>query len=137
MSQFKPHLILVEDDHELAHFYAEVAFENGWQVTRCSTGYELIDTLKVDPGPAMLLIDVHLPEMDGIEVIDHISHLASSLRIRFVTGGEAAYIIAARMIADARSLNTGRNLFKPVSAEDLSTLLHSEEMELQRLAACA
>lgn len=128
-----PHLFLAEDDQYLSHFFAEVAQEEGWRVTRCENGLELIDALQDVREPAMALIDIHMPEMDGIDVIEHLTNHADSLRIRFLTGGDTSFILAAYMMAAARSFNIGRNVFKPLQALDFRRILAAERQELRKL----
>ena len=131
----RPHVYIVEDDSDVAHFYREVAQSAGWRVTSCGNGTDLLRALARDDGSAMLLIDIHLPDMDGIDVIDFLKEKRARLRIRFMTGGDPSHVMAADMIAKARSMNVGRSLYKPVSTASLSSVLHDERAQLSGLTA--
>lgn len=111
-----------------------VAQKEGWDVTVSANGQELIENLLIGGGPAFVLIDIKMPEMDGIEAIELIVDIDRPLRIRFITGGRDSSIIAAKMIASARSLKVGRSIYKPISMDAFKTLLAEEADALKALA---
>jgi CheY-like chemotaxis protein len=132
------HQLYVADDNvEFSTYLSTVAKGEGWAVENCKNGRELLAALKKDTGPAFLLIDINMPEMDGIEVIEGLQFIERPLRVRFITGASDSSLIAARMIATARSLEVGRSLFKPVSLADFKSVLAAEGVLLDGLAADA
>lgn len=124
-------IYIADDNHELAALLGSVAFAEGWAVETCGNGVDLVAKLKNGNGPALALIDVNMPEQDGIETIDGLLETGRDLRIRFMTGGAVEAITAAQMIAKARSLRVGRSIYKPFSKQDMINLLKEEESELQ------
>lgn len=129
-------LYIADDNPDFANFCAEVARREGWTVTICADGAELVETLRNESGPALLLVDIQMPVMDGIQAIEELSSIPRDLRIRFVTGGPDSSALAARMIADARDMNVGRFLTKPLPMETLKQLLRCEMVELDNRADC-
>lgn len=127
------YLYIADDNTDFAKYVATVARSGGWTVVTCENGGTLLERLAAGDGPAFLLIDVNMPEMDGIEVIEGLAELDRPLRIRFITGGTDAAIMAAKMIAQARNLTVGRNIYKPIEKHDLTTLLHEEAEVLEAL----
>ena len=119
-------LYIADDNRAFAEYVAEVARGEGWSTYICSHGAELLDALTVEDGPALLLIDVNMPVMDGIEVIEGLLNIQRDLCIRFITGGPDTSALAARMIANARSIRTGRFLLKPLSIKALRQVLAEE-----------
>lgn len=119
-------LYIADDNAEFAEFLSTVAQRGGWAVNISANGKQLIESLQTGRGAAFVLIDINMPEMDGIEAIDSIVDIDRPLRIRFITGGRDSSIIAARMIASARSLSVGRSIYKPISMNAFNTLLDEE-----------
>jgi len=124
-------LYIADDNLDFAAYCAEVAEQVGWTVTLCADGRELVDAFKLEDTPALLLVDIQMPGMDGIQVIEELKTATRPFRMRFITGGPASSALAARMIADARDLDTGRYLTKPISMSDLRKVF-VEEAELIR-----
>lgn len=118
-----PQVYIADDNLEFVEFLALVARRAGWSTVTCENGRRLIEALRMDLGPALVLVDINMPELDGIEAIEEIVDLDRRLLVRFMTGGAEASIIAAKMIASARDLTVGRNIFKPVSKAQLETIL--------------
>ncbi|WP_421703117.1 response regulator [Aliiroseovarius sp.] len=127
-------LYIADDNVDFANYIATVAQREGWQVEICANGRVLLDKLAASEGPAFLLIDVNMPEMDGIEAIEGLAALARPLRLRFITGGSDTSIRAAKVIAEANHLAVGSNIYKPLPLEALKDVLRSEAKELEALA---
>ncbi len=59
-------VLIVDDNVTLANLY-QIVFERvGWTVRRVASGQEALDSLGRDV-PDIILLDVMMPEMDGIE----------------------------------------------------------------------
>ncbi|WP_417699962.1 hypothetical protein [Pseudophaeobacter sp.] len=71
-----------------------------------------------------------MPEKDGIEVIEGLTDISRPLRFRFMTGGADAPMLAAKLMARARNLSVGRNLYKPIPMDTLKRVLVEEWEEL-------
>lgn len=123
---------IADDSRGFAEFCATVAERDGWRVTICRDGEELARQLNVEDGPALVFVDIQMPILDGIEVIEKMKSMRRKLRLRFVTGGPASSALAARMIADARGLDTGRFLTKPLGLSTLRDVLVEEAQCLCR-----
>jgi CheY-like chemotaxis protein len=128
-----PKLFVADDNLDFATFISTTAKRDGWEVATCANGGILIDKLLESHGPALLLIDINMPEMDGIEVIEELTELDRSFRLRFMTGGTIPSIIAAGMIAKARNLSVGQSIFKPLDLKTLKDILHIEREALTKM----
>ena len=126
-------LFIADDNIDFAQFIATVAQREGWQVEICANGRVLLEKLGASTGPAFLLIDVNMPEMDGIEAIEGLVALGRPLRLRFITGGSDTSIRAAKVIAEANRLAVGANIYKPLPLEALKDLLRSEAKQLDEI----
>lgn len=127
-------LYIADDNVEFANYCAKVARLEGWQVQIFQNGSELLAVLRNTTEPALILCDMKMPEMDGIDVIKELSDPGKMLRIRFVTGGPMVEALSAQMIGKARDLDIGRFLLKPISLADLKAVLLTEAQSLRQMA---
>lgn len=125
-------LIIADDNAQFLEFVRTVAEGAGWVVTLCADGNELLDSLRKMSEPALVLVDINMPNLDGVEVAWKLSDLNGSApaRLRFITGGDPSNAIAARMIAKAREQDPGMTLFKPIAISKLREILAYEAEKL-------
>ncbi|WP_294224878.1 response regulator [uncultured Shimia sp.] len=119
-------LYIADDNVEFAEYLAHVATRDGWETEICSNGLKLLERLRESDEPALLLVDINMPQMDGIEVISGIAALTRPMRLRFMTGGGAPSMEAAKLIAQARDIDVGDNMHKPLSRDLLRDVLQTE-----------
>lgn len=62
------HILLVEDDAAIAKLVRFKLENNGFKVTTVSNGRDALDWLK-ENRPDLALLDVMMPEMDGVETL--------------------------------------------------------------------
>lgn len=128
-------LYIADDNVEFAEYLAHVATRDGWEAEICSNGLKLLEKLKKGDEPALLLVDINMPHMDGIEVISGIAALNRPMRLRFMTGGGAPSMEAAKLIAQARDIDVGDNIHKPLSRDFLRDVLQTEARALAQMQA--
>mgnify|MGYP000092770796 FL=1 len=126
-------IYIADDNIDFAEYLSAVAQREGWKSEICINGLDLLERLPKSTGPALLLVDINMPEMDGIEAIEGLVDQDRPLRLRFMTGGGEPSMIAAKMIAEARNLMVGRNIYKPISKDSLTMLLRDEAAVLAAL----
>jgi len=69
-------LLLIEDDHRLAQMVGEYLQQSGYAVQHAPTASEGLAHLEsAEPAPAMVLLDLMLPDADGLEVCRRIRQL--------------------------------------------------------------
>ncbi|MCG7624993.1 response regulator transcription factor [Epibacterium sp. Ofav1-8] len=123
-------LYVADDNEEFSQFVSRVAKSDGWAVTTCANGAMLAAAVASEDGPALMIVDINMPEVDGIQVIEELKSINRRLRIRFITGGSHSSALAARMIAEARGLESGRFITKPVGIDKLKAILREEAVHL-------
>lgn len=65
------HILLVEDDREIARIIKDTLTKEGYFVTWATTGIEGLEDFTAG-NYALVLVDWMMPEMDGISLIEHI-----------------------------------------------------------------
>lgn len=117
---------IADDNEEFSLLLRRIAEGEGCLVTTCLNGEELFAEVSSESGPALLIVDINMPKLDGIEVIRKLAAVARRMRVRFITGGPDSSAIAARMIAAANGIDAGRFIMKPISVDDFKEVLRNE-----------
>lgn len=63
----KSHILIVEDERDVALSIQEVLEEAGYDARIAGDGREALDLLREGPRPALILLDLGMPGMDGLE----------------------------------------------------------------------
>ena len=118
------HILLAEDDESLRKFLAQALVRAGHDVTDFGDGDEAFECLKGFRFD-LLLTDIVMPGMDGIEVARLAAQRHPGLRIMFITG-----FAAVALSAGSRA---------PAGAKVLSKPVHLREIvaEVERMMAAA
>ena len=106
-------ILLAEDDDSLRSFLARALERAGYDVTSCPDGETALEALNDGPYD-LLLTDIVMPGVDGIEVAREAAARDKSLRIMFITGF-AAVALAAKDQAPAGA----KVLAKPVHLREI------------------
>jgi CheY-like chemotaxis protein len=77
--------ILVVDDHlEIQKLFKSFFEKKGHQVMCASTGKEALEQMK--RGPAAVLLDIMLPDVQGLQVLNRMREMAPSTPVIVLTG---------------------------------------------------
>ena len=76
----KDKILIVEDDDTIAAFLVAVLNANGFDTIRAGMGREAVSLIS-SHCPDLVLLDLSLPDMDGIEVIRNIRSWSNMLII--------------------------------------------------------
>ncbi len=106
-------ILLAEDDDSMRRFLARALERAGYDVVSYGNGAEAFEGLKVNP-VTLLLTDIVMPEMDGIELAKRASELQPGMKIMFITGFAA---VALEEYSEAP--RQARILSKPIHLKDL------------------
>lgn len=73
-------LLMIEDDARLAAMVSDYLGQSGYSVQVCGNGAEGLASLEAaHPPPQLLILDLMLPDMDGLEICRRIRALPSAL----------------------------------------------------------
>jgi CheY-like chemotaxis protein len=65
-------VVVVEDDDALREMIRELLEMVGFATVGCPDGYQGIKAVR-DLHPSVVTLDLHMPGMDGVEVLDHLA----------------------------------------------------------------
>ena len=93
-------------------YLARALERSGYEVVAVATGADALPHLESDRFD-LLLTDIVMPEMDGIELAQHAASVAPDTRIMFITGFAAVTLKAGKAVPQAKVLS------KPFHLRDL------------------
>ena len=106
-------ILLAEDDEDMRRFLTKALENAGYKVTSFANGRDAYDRLREEPFH-LLLTDIVMPEMDGIELARKASELDPDLKIMFITG-----FAAVALNPDMQAPRNAKILSKPFHLRDL------------------
>jgi len=115
-------ILLAEDDNDMRRFLVKALQNAGYDVASFDNGLSAYNRLREEPFE-LLLTDIVMPEMDGIELARRATELDPDIKVMFITGFAAV------------ALNPDNNA--PKEAKILSKPFHLKDLvnEVQRLLA--
>lgn len=119
-------ILVVEDEEMIRDYLVDVVESEGHKVVEASNGQEGLDKFKKHGNFDLIVSDVQMPEMSGIEMMKQIK-LLSDVRLVFVTGCKD------ELLMDTVDTNV-RIFTKPLNLDEFFTFLSSLEEKLQSKA---
>ncbi|KPP95014.1 MAG: cell cycle two-component system response regulator CpdR [Erythrobacter sp.] len=107
-----PRILLAEDEEAMRTYLTRALTNAGYEVRAVDRGTEAIPLLEQERFD-LLLSDIVMPEMDGIELAQRCAEIAPATRVMFITGFAAVSLRASREQPDAKVLS------KPFHLRDL------------------
>src|SRR5258708_7450404 len=106
-------ILLAEDDTDMRRFLVKALQNAGYEVTSYDNGLSAYQRLREEPFE-LLLTDIVMPEMDGIELARRASELDPDIKIMFITG-----FAAVALNSDSAAPKNAKVLSKPVHLREL------------------
>src|SRR6201992_2469947 len=78
-------ILLAEDDNDMRRFLAKALQNAGYDVASFDNGLSAYNRLREDPF-GLLLTDIVMPEMDGIELARRATEIDPDIKVMFITG---------------------------------------------------
>ena len=121
-AELSARILLAEDDGDMRRFLVKSLQNAGYSVASFDNGLSAYNRLREEPFE-LLLTDIVMPEMDGIELARRATELDPDIKVMFITGFAAV------------ALNPDNNA--PPQAKILSKPFHLKDLvnEVQRMLA--
>jgi two-component system, cell cycle response regulator CpdR len=108
-------ILLAEDDIDMRRFLVKALQNAGFNVISYDNGLSAYQRLREEPFE-LLLTDIVMPEMDGIELARRAAELDPDIKIMFITG-----FAAVALNSDSSAPKNAKVLSKPVHLRELVT----------------
>jgi two-component system cell cycle response regulator CpdR len=106
-------ILLAEDDNDMRRFLVKALQNAGYAVASFDNGLSAYNRLREEPFE-LLLTDIVMPEMDGIELARRATELDPEIKVMFITG-----FAAVALNPDNSAPKDARILSKPFHLRDL------------------
>ncbi|HXW70717.1 MAG TPA: response regulator [Methylocella sp.] len=111
-------ILLAEDDHDMRRFLGKALQSAGFNVASFDNGMSAYNRLREEPFE-LLLTDIVMPEMDGIELARRATELDPDIKVMFITG-----FAAVALNPDNSAPPQAKILSKPFHLKDLVNEVH-------------
>jgi CheY-like chemotaxis protein len=122
VSKFRPldlgMTILVVEDEEINWLYLNEILKNRVKVLRAVSGREAVELVKLNPGIDIILMDIRLPDINGLELTKIIKSMNGKIKViaqtAYALSGDRESVIAA---------GCSGYISKPVNRDELLNLI--------------
>src|SRR5690606_33813101 len=115
-------LLVVDDERGIVDYVSAVARQQGYAVAGANTGTEflrLVDAFR----PTLILLDLHLPDTDGVEMLRLLAARGCKANVVLMSGSDDRVRATAHELGMSRGLAMCGTLAKPIPENELATKL--------------
>lgn len=117
-AKLQPLILVVDDDESVRTYLLEFLASSGYRGVAAGSGAEALDLLKSGPAPDLIVLDVMMPKMDGIETLTRMRALVDTPVLMLSAVG------LAKIVVQAMKLGAVDYLTKPFEDDDLELALN-------------
>lgn len=116
------HLLVIDDEEDICELIKDVAEGIGFEVSATTSADEFL-TCVLNISPSVIVLDLHMPEVDGIELLRFLGEQKYSAKIVLISGADARVLATARRLGETHGLDMLGVMQKPITVDDLEELL--------------
>ncbi len=120
-----PKIVVVDDDEQVLSLLKRLLENNGIESVTCTSAVEALSVIESSPSVRLVLLDISMPEVSGIELLERVHKLTPSIHVIMITGLTDIEIAKQCMTLGAKDYIT-----KPFDLEYLQTSVMSEIIPL-------
>ena len=114
-------ILLVDDDEDLVNLYETFLKYDGYKVDAFTDPVDALSSFRKDVYD-LVLLDLKMPEMNGIELFHELQNIDPNLLYRFITAANKEYIDNIKI----NNIGIEENIiYKPLWLNELRTTIHS------------
>jgi EAL domain-containing protein (putative c-di-GMP-specific phosphodiesterase class I)/ActR/RegA family two-component response regulator len=123
----QPRILVLDDDAFMLKLLAQMLAAQGYtEVTTCSTGRDALAWVAHPDGPPnLILCDLNMPEMDGVEFVRKLVERSYAGSLILVSGEDERVLKTAEKLVQAHRITVLGRLHKPVAPQGLVALLRT------------
>ena len=107
-------IMIVDDSRTIRQQVCDALTRHGFEVVEANDGNEGLAQLKAHPDLAMIISDVNMPNMDGLEMLEKIRAASNPITVVMLTTEGASDLISRAKAAGAKAW-----LVKPFEPDQL------------------
>lgn len=109
-------VLIVEDDPGMNEYIGEVLTKQGFKVDSAFDGFAGLDAIRAS-APQVVILDIFMPEKDGLEMLVELRRIAASLPVLVISGKQ--HLLSGCSMQLARQLGADDVLAKPFTPKAL------------------
>ena len=114
-------ILAIDDDSDICDLICATAEERGLLCSATTSAEKFLEA--ISPATSLLLIDLIMPEMDGVELLRRLGERGCKVNIVLMSGVGKRIMEVAEELAHAHGLTTVGHLQKPFRAAELEAIL--------------
>jgi CheY-like chemotaxis protein len=117
-NRIKATVLVADDSLEIRRYLRTLLELDSYRVETASNGYEVLQRLRLGSVPDVVLLDMQMPQMDGLETLRRLQKFRPELKIIMCSG-----VDDPRTIREVLSLGAHSYLVKPIQHLYLSAAI--------------
>lgn len=90
-------VLIIDDDKDVRQTIAKMLAESGCEISHAGNGSEGMARIREKPTTSVVIVDLIMPDMEGIETIREIRRIDPNIPIIAMSGGSAVDYLAAAL----------------------------------------
>ncbi|MFZ2300366.1 MAG: EAL domain-containing response regulator [Gallionella sp.] len=125
MNNLPNKILIIDDDPFILKLLTQMLANLGCNsATACDSGHAALEEIDSHNGhPDLILLDINMPEMDGVEFVRYLVERHYSGSIILISGEGERMLLTAVTLVQAHNIPVLGHLHKPVTPEGLAALL--------------
>ena len=115
-------ILVLDDEPAIGQLISRVAVHCGFTAIPVTTADEF-DNIRGDWQPSVIVLDLQMPDVDGIEILRRLAEAQSQAEIIIMSGFDEKVIQSARRLGIERGLKMIATIQKPFRADELERVL--------------
>ncbi|MCP4042747.1 MAG: EAL domain-containing protein, partial [Gammaproteobacteria bacterium] len=116
-------IYLIDDEPELLGMLSGAVKQAGLNAQGFTQASRFFEQIKVFEDDSILVLDLHMPEMDGIQVMRRLAQMAAPPALILISGQDIGVLRAAEKLGQAHNLEILASIPKPVPIERFRQLI--------------
>jgi len=116
-----PTILVVDDEPDMLKYMSLLLEGQQYQVEVADSGTAALTLIKEGLTPNLILLDMNMPGLDGLETLEQIRQFSTALRVVMFS-----CIADTKRVVRAMQLGALDYLLKPVQQEELDAVLHTQ-----------
>ena len=97
MESTKKKVLVVDDDEVIRDLIISFLSFSGYEVSGAKNGKEGLDMVVEQP-PDLIISDIHMPQMNGFQLLKEVKEINPKLPVIFITGYAVIIVIVGMLI---------------------------------------